>query len=110
MPDGLAQTLQQSVQCFVRVAESGRLLFEDGADPRWRVDRELFEQGHMQREMQHRVHGALFGRPFAGDRGFRIIEQRVVFRVQGDDVRSDGFGAVEGQTFALLAARFAEVF
>ena len=82
------------MQGFVGIAQFGGLLFIYGANTWRRIDRELLEQSHVERQVQHRVHGALLRRPFTGDGRFRIIEQRMVFRVQGDHIGCNRFGTI----------------
>ena len=48
------------------------------------------------------VHGPAFRRPFLVHRGFRIVEQRMVFRMAGGDVGGGDFGTDQRQTVDVL--------
>lgn len=89
-PDRFAEAVEQLMQGGMAIAVSPEPTFKGGAQARRLVDRQLFLDRQMQRQMEEGVHRTIFGRPFALQRG-RIGEQRVVLGMQGDQIGSQGF-------------------
>lgn len=98
-PDGFAEAFEHVVQGGVAVAALGLALFEGFADAGRLVDGELLLDGKVQREMQEGIDLPVFGAELLVD-AVRIVDQRVVFRMVGNEVGSDDFEL--GLDFAVL--------
>ena len=88
-PDHFPQAFEHRVQRRVLVAARGADPLEMGANARRLVDRELLGDGEVQRQVQERIDLAALRLPVAIEMALRRFEDRVVFRVERDQLRRD---------------------
>ena len=102
LPQGFGQGVGECVLRAVRIAELRAKPTVQFADARRAVDGRLLAHGNVQSHVKERILGAA-RRGFEGEGGIRIFEQRLVFRVQGDDFRDQRFERRQGLSCAMLA-------
>jgi len=77
------------VQRVVTIVVLARQPVDLGADYRRPVDRQLFRDAQVQAEVQERIEPARLGRIIGIDVRLARFEQRVVFRMERDDLDRD---------------------
>ena len=86
-PDHLTQAFEQRVQRRVLVAARGPDPVELGTNARRLIDRELLGDGEVQRQVQERIGLAALRLPVAIEMSLGRLDDRVVFRMERDQLR-----------------------